>query len=495
MTSTLPAPGVYVSSLSSGPNNPGPATGTWFVTGECAMGPVGVPIPITSLAQFVSYCGTRQSYSYLYDALQEFFQDGGQQAYVSRVLHSTAVAASVVLDDATSATTLKVSASSPGAWGNSLSVVVTTVSSDYTIQILLNGVVVATSPLLTSPADAVTWATTSTPWAFPVSIAIDGSGANPAAGTFSLTSGVDNLASVAESDWTAALVAFTTGAAAGVPGQVSAPGHSTATGWNALISHAQANNRFALLDDTDTATAATIEGYVTTIQETAAPFDPSYGMMLAPWVIIPGLPQGVGAEVVAQNRTIPPSAVAAALMARNDVTNSCDVAAAGPNGVSNYAVGVTNVYVPSDLQNLNNGGVSVFKVLNGQVTLYGYRTCTTDPNWVQAGPARFRMQLTYLLSTAAEAYVFAPIDPQGKTLAAFQGALTGVLQPFYASGSLYGESINDAFNVNVSNVVNTPAGLAQGVLAAVISYSTSPTAEVVTITIVKYPITQQIPQS
>lgn len=506
------APGVYVTMSSAAPSpNTATRTGTWFVTGECEEGPVGVAIPITSMADFASYLGNRPGYTVLYDALDEFFHDGGTLAYVSRVVGSAAATnAAVILKDSSTVNTLTITANGAGVWGNSVTVTVAagTVSNTYTLSITdpTTGRT-WTSGNLTSPADAVTWAQElagSTPWAFPFTIVNDGSttaapGNNPATGTFDLTGGADDLSGIAETDWTAALTAFSSDLG---PGQVSAPGHTTQAGWEALVAHASAtdptsgallNNRFALLDDQDSASASTVVSQVAEAQAGAG--DPSFAMLLAPWVVIPGLPPAtVGAVPQAVTRTVPPSALVAALMAANDASNSPDQPAAGPrNGASSYATGVTQSYSEADRGTLNNAGVSVIRQMQGVVTLYGYRTIATNPSWVSAAFARERMYLVDALNTAGQPFMFQTIDGQGHLLSAFAGALSGVLQDEWQRGALFGATPADAFQVNVGSSVNTAASIAAGQLNATVAVRFSPYAEFTEIKVVQYPVTASLP--
>src|ERR1039458_2783811 len=121
------APGTYtvVSTAPSSPNG-NPATGTWLVTGQTQMGPTGVAVPITSMTDYANFLGTRVSYGFLYDSLNEFFSDGGVLAYVSRVVGPSAGTAGVVVQDrgGTPQNTLTISAAGAGSWGNNVSVVV-----------------------------------------------------------------------------------------------------------------------------------------------------------------------------------------------------------------------------------------------------------------------------------------------------------------------------------------------------------------------------------
>jgi hypothetical protein len=505
------APGVYVDIAAAAPSpSAAPSTGTWFVTGEAAQGPVGVAIPITSMTDYANFLGTRSGYTMLYDSLDEYFHDGGVLAYVSRVVGPTPVNASLILKDqaATPLNTLTVSANGGGVWGNACTVAVAagSAANSYVITIANPATKQSwVSPNLFSPADAVTWAVNmagNTPWAFPFTIANDGSvttapNNNPA--TLSATvlaSGNDDLTDLAETQWTAALTAFadTLG-----PGQVSAPGHTTAAGWEALIAHAGAldsasgallNNRFALCDDSDTATASSIVTSVGTITSV----DGSFGMFLAPWVIIPGIAAtSTTASPVAATRTVPPSALVAALMASSDQNNNAGVPAAGDNGISAYAIGVTNSYVESDRGLLNSAGVSVIRNMNGLIKLYGYVSISTNPQWVPANFGRMRMAITSQLKNAAAPFAFQQIDGQGHLISAFNGALAGVCQDLWQQGALFGTTAEQAFSVNTGPQVNTPTTLAACELLATVSVRFSPYAEFTLINVVQYSVAQNIP--
>jgi uncharacterized protein len=268
------------------------------------------------------------------------------------------------------------------------------------------------------------------------------------------------------------------------------PGSTTATVHDALLNHAQANNRVALCDSPDTATASTITTLAGTDQAGAT--DPSYGTMCAPWVSYPAVPTGT--VVVPPPRVVPPSALVAGLVARNDGTNDSNVAAAGPNGISSAALDISQTYVDADRDALNTAGVCVIRNIPGQggVQLYGYRSLSLDPNWTDLANVRFRMQLISDALKIGAQFNFAQIDPQGLLLSAFNGALVADLAGYYAKGSLFGATAADAFSVNTGSTVNTPTTIANRQLCAIENVRMSPSAELVSITIVRYPVTQPL---
>ena len=499
---TLLAPGSYVTVTAAPPSpNGNVATGTWFVTGQTQQGPTGVAIPITSLTDYINYCGPRVSYGILYDCLDEYFRDGGVIAYVSRVVGPGAATAAITAGDRAGSPipTLTFSAVGAGTWGNNVSVVVanvTGIAGAYTIQVKLNGVNVgAISPNLYTPGDAVTWFASQPSYQALITVTNLGSTSpsgtnNPATGTYTLAGGSDDIAGVSETQWTNALTAFTEQYG---PGQVSAPGHNASTAsYTPVVNHAIAFNRIALLDAADTATAANLITQASGVQTGVT--DPSYAAIFAPNIIIPGINlTNPGSASPVPNRVIPSSALAAARMAANDQNSDANVAAAGPKGQSTYAVGVTQTYVASDRALLQAAGVNVTRLKNSVVQLYGYQSLALDPNWVQLNWSRFRMQMVYDLGKISDGFVFGEIDGRGQFFAQLNGALAGKCQTYWINNSIYGATSAQAFQVNTGPQVNTAATIAAGQLIAQVLVRMSPTTSLVQINVTKYLASAPLP--
>lgn len=496
----MTAPGTTVSITSAAsPSTPPSSTGTFFAIGQTQSGPVGVPITITSLAQYVAIFGSRTANGAtptLYDAIDTFFQEGGQVAIVSRVFTAASIvsdtAALTLVDKAGSPLpTLKISAMGPGIYGNSITVAVTagTVSNTYVLTIAAPGQTVI-SPNLTDPADAVNWAAT---YQSLVTITNLGSATaapnnNPAViSATALTGGVDNT-SPADADFVAALVPFATGDLG--MGQVAAPGRTTAAVWEALVTHAIAYNRYALLDGENSATAASIVADAVTVQSAVS--DPSYGFMLAGYPIYPGL--ATTTATPPYPRTVAPSGpVAGAMAASAAQGNNADVEVAGLNGVLGHAIGIAQTYVSSDRGLLDAAGVGVIRNHRGQVQLYGITGLSLDPNWIDVGNCRLRMQIVDQSHVIGDAYEFGDIDANGHLASAFGGQLASYLTQLYNANALFGTSPADAFFVNVGPSINTPTTAQERELLAQIACRMSPGANFVDIAVTKYPVGQSLP--
>jgi len=481
MTATALRPGVQITSRSDAPpRGISTDTGTWFVVGTAQKGPTGKAQLIHSMTEFAYYFGSRQSYSILWDALETFFKEGGQQAYVVRVSGTSSAAATKTLLDGSAGNSLVVTAKNVGVWGNSLSVAVTQpVANTFQLAITHTTLgLVDLSPYLTTQADAVNWSRNSD-W---VNVAIGASSLIPAvAAASALTGGADDISGVSDTQRQTALSYFTADLG---PGQVSIPGNVTTANRTALIAHARAYGREAILDDTDTSSRSAIVTEAVSLQ------GDEFGALFAPWCVIPPyLPQQ-------SPRVVPPCALVAGLMARSDATNSPNVPAAGDNGRARFVLDVTQpAWSDSDRDALNTAGCNIIRNFNGAVELYGIRTLANpngDTSWLDLANQRFRNLLYADLNDVAQSFVFDQIDGRGLKTAEFAGALTAVLNRYLTAGALYGDSPDSAFRVDVGPGINTQTTLANNELHAVVSVRISPSAELVVIEVAKVSVAQSL---
>jgi len=433
------------------------------------------------MSTFELVFGLRQSYSILYDALDIYFREGGGSAYVSRVIGPAATKGTKTLLDGSAAISLTVSARDAGAQSANIYVGVVAGSTGGTFQIVVTD---GTNTLeqsgdLQTTTDAVAWASLSNYIRM-----VQGASTNDPAvvAPAALSAGTDDRNNITDAQWQAALDLLTADLG---PGQVSFPGRTSDVAHNALATHAQAHNRVALLDLADTNTAAVLKTAVVN----ARTGNQRFGGAWAPWTRHPGVVRGT-------TRTVPPSSLVAGLIARNETQFGPDSPSAGVRGQSNSAVAVSqDPWTDSVRSDLNDNSVNAIINRNGIIYVYGWRSLVAeaaDPEWIGFANGRLRMAITAEAQAIAEQYVFMPIDGQGFTLSSFSGSLQGMLQAYYDQGALYGATAADAFRVDVGPSVNTPESIADNELRARLYVRMSPMAELVTIEIVKTPITQAV---
>jgi phage tail sheath protein FI len=95
--------------------------------GLAQCGPLDTPVSVESFRQFQSWFGGFVGIGYLAYAVRAFFENGGQRCWVVRIAcregPAAACAASIALSNSTGEV-WRIAASSPGAWGNDLSITV-----------------------------------------------------------------------------------------------------------------------------------------------------------------------------------------------------------------------------------------------------------------------------------------------------------------------------------------------------------------------------------
>lgn len=514
-------PGVEIYSSASAPPQGVPTdTSVAFIVGEALQGPADHATRLTSLDDFTRVYGARIPGIESYDAVDAYFHEGGTTAYFMR-LADGAVAAEA--DAAVIVAGNTVSATSPGAWGNTLELDVVLAPAGVTTQatpdnpdggeaprkrkakaperptselltypeaeaagdtflatVKFGGKIVQTSRPLETRRDLSTFVQQAD------YVTLDGPDNDDplAAGTATLAGGTDGTMPVDGPSLVDALALIPTELG---PGQLLAPGRFDFATHAALLSHCGANdgenNRVALCDagPTDDADAC-----ISLAANLRGVDEDRYGSLWAPWATIPGIAPGT-------SRTVPWSAVQAALCARNDAAGNANQAAAGSWGEAVYATGLTNTFTKAEMETMLYGGVDTARTVYGSVQAYAFRTLV-DPagpraGWRELNHARLNMAIVANAEVVGQDFVFSQLDGRGHTIKAYEGDLLGMLGSFYDDDALFGDTPDDAYTVNTGPAVNTLANLADGVLKAVLSVRMSPHAELVQIYIVKQDIT------
>lgn len=118
---TYQSPGVYIEEVPSGPQPIAAAsTSVVAILGTTRKGPVLAPTRVTGWSDFVRTFGDATARSRTAESVFGFFENGGPAAWVVRVDPSSS--ASWIVRDVSGAASFTISASSPGTWGNALTV-------------------------------------------------------------------------------------------------------------------------------------------------------------------------------------------------------------------------------------------------------------------------------------------------------------------------------------------------------------------------------------
>ena len=495
---TIYRPGVAViSRASAAPQGVPTDTTVGFIVGEAVQGPVNTPTLITSLSQFVTVFGGRLAVSYLYDGVELFFREGGATLYVTRLADGAVSASASAADLGEDA---KVSAVGPGAYADGWQLKITAASAPgvqtpgrlvgvpqasgplFTAQLLDgSGAVLQQSLMLGTTDDLVTWAASQGY----ITVTDTDPGTALTAVNYTLAGGADGTVPVINADQLdGALDAIVTELG---PGQVWAPGKTDPDMQASLMVHASSHDRVALLDAPQGADVATLTAIGAALRDQVTD---RYASLWAPWVTCPGVAVGT-------TRVVPWSSIQAGMIARADAAaGHANTAAAGDNGQSFFAINVTQAFTDADRQNLLYAGVNTVRLRYGTVRAYAFRSLS-DQNglnapWVQFNHGRLNMQIIADSEEIGEEYVFSQLDGRGLTIAAFHGELNGMLGDLFDLGALYGDTPDDAFDINTSPSVNTIETISNGELHAILSVKMSPHAELVEIEIVKVALTEAL---
>lgn len=492
----MAAPGVVVSTATrSGPTGTVRApSGQYFVAGIAERGPVDAPQKINSMGDYRRIFGDRVSYGTLFDDLAMFFETGGAQAQVLRVVGAAATVGTLSVNDGagTPVPTVRFDAASPGAWSSRVTVDINAGTNDAAnsrgVVIRLDGQIVEAYDNLASVAEIVTKFAKS-----PYVRATDLGSATVAPGNLpapnsptALTAGTDDRAAVNAARIATQLPLLKVGLG---DGAVAVPGFGQAI-HAALLEHARTHRRVALLS---AARATSADDLITMSLATLGPAaGAEYGGLFGPWVQVSDGAGGV--------RTISPEGFVAAARNRAHEMYGAWAPAAGELSVNSYIVGIDQEFSRADHERLDAARVNPIRLIAGRIRLYGWRSLSTnETDYSSLTVADSLNRLVTECELRLEPFVFRTIDGRGQLLSQLQGILIGVLEPIRAAGGLYertdeatGEILDPGYSVDVSPNINTVESLQRNEVRALVAARLSPNAALITLTIVKVGLTAAV---
>lgn len=482
MTASIYAPGVEFSARATQAPRPFPTqTGVAFIAGTAQKGPANTPIEVNNMAGFEKSFGVRQSNSVLWDSVERAIARGASRVFVARTVGPAASLATRSLNNGATPV-IGVDAIGPGTSTLTVEAIAGAAAGTRRLVIRDGTTEVERSIDLASNAEAQVWALSSKY----VRVRVLNALLFDVTAVGALAGGSDDFAGITDVHRAATIESFRRSLG---PGQVLYPGATTTVMHVALLNHAKNNVRWALLDLPDGTVRGTLETAVASIiaSGTLEVGAHTYGMIAGDrWLVFKGLTPNT-------RRVVPPSAVTAGIIAASDGARSNpNRAAAGPVGGVPDAIEISGIteWTYADRVALNNRGVNTWRYVNGQITLYGYRSLDETPAWRSAGAGRLRMAIQAEAEALGEGFAFAQLDPL--TIGQYNGALRGILGRWYNKGALFGDTAEEAFAVNTGPTVNTADTLANDELRSVLAIRTTPMAERVIIELVKVAVTETI---
>jgi uncharacterized protein len=471
-------PGVYISErLLPAPLPTGvSANAAGAIVAPFAQGPEAVTL-VTSWYEFVKYFG---GYNVIYPAtfgVSTFFQNGGRELYVKRILASNAVAASVDLVTSGAAVVATITAKNKGSDGNNLRITseTGTVANTYTITVYKEGLtgtasVVTDDVLLERYENVVFDDSTSTDFAETVVnlvssyILISNSAAGtPVANVYPLSGG-SNGSTVASTDYTSyqstGASVFNEFSSLDRPLVVFLPDlwKSLASGetavYDAATSWAAANNSFVVIETAENLTVSQA------ISASAAFADTSYAAVYYPHIYIAD-PLGRGAGSL---RKIGPSASVAGLFLNTDANQGVFKAPAGIRTSVQGAVAMERSFTSSELDSMNASTTPVNpirQIPGGGLSVMGARTLLQDGTANKY--VNMRRSLIFITKNLKNLTQFAIFENNDERLwAQIRSRIGTFLEQYRGQGGLRGATSDQAYFIKCDAENNTAAQIANG---------------------------------
>lgn len=487
----MAGPGVTVTtSVRVGPAGEGEVvSGQAFFVGETVRGPVDAPVLCRSVADFKTNYGGYATGN-LYPHILTFFEEGGTRCYVQRVASASATAGFLDLEDSGAASvTMRVTAKTPGSWSEDLDVEVVAgdAAGTFKIKVYLEDNLEYTSRDLTDVADAI--AVINTSGINHLVVASAGANPNVDPGEIAPTAlSAGSNGTVLDADYTGALddIPYELG-----PGAICMPGKTGSTFWDAVIDHAAANNRIAVLafavDDTAAEARTAVVSYY-------GDTDAEYTAFYYPWVVIP--------SPVTTGLTLQISPEAYVCAARSRAVQEAGAPWAVGAGLVSEAKYVTNLVdsvsrATGDL--MDEKRINTIRKIGTGIRVYGARSVSSDEeNWRFITYRDTVNHITYEAELRLEDELFSVIDSRETLFSQVEAILVGLLEPMRQAGGLYeaydaeGNLVDPGYSVTVNSQNNPVQQLAIGRVHADVGVRVSAVGDKITVNVIKSNLTAPV---
>ena len=434
--------------------------------GVTEKGPMRYQETVTNINEYERLFGGRAPYSSMYDHVRAYFNDGGAEAFITRVVGAAASNGSVTLTDASEVPVevLTVQVIDPGSHSAGYRAVVTQRTDtgfDLTVTDTTTGRTITSFQAAESPADLANMA-----WGNRYVIIKDlGANVNPAPGVFAFSAGSDDRESVTVADYVKAADGHK------VPSGVAvvAPGLTAEVSAELLGRHADEKGKLYLADlDPEL-----------TLDEANAIGDQLMGkpnsvsvLVFYPAVRIP--------DTNRRTRTVGASAYAAAA---RSATHRLYSPAQPPAGQERKAsVGTVPVVAldQDDINELNQHGINGIQTTGGVAFLNNWSSLSADPSLREAAHTDALNQIRISLEAAMAPLVWRPNEGLDRIRGEAAAAVESVMQPYYAAGYLFptldaeGNMVDSGWTVTVENIRESGQNSPYGKLGVVVGVKLSP---------------------
>jgi len=278
---------------------------------------------------------------------------------------------------------------------------------------------------------------------------------------------------------------FTEGLGAGA---VAAPGIATGSSdttlYDALRTHAAANNRVALAGFASTNTLAQARSASTGYTGTTSH---EFMAFYHPWVYIPQ-----GSATV----ELPPEAYVAAVRARTHNSTGPWKAYAGVASEARFVSGLTQAVSRADADLMDTSYVNPLRLVNGRVRIYGARShSSVVAQWRFITAREVINYISVQANNRLEDLVFSTIDGRSTLFANIINAIQSVVEPIRIEGGFYegfdslGKRIDYGYTIKCDDSLNPVADLETGTVKARIGVRVSSVGDKIEVDLIKSNLT------
>jgi hypothetical protein len=484
MPQPLLQPGVYIEEISSGVRTiTGVATSIALFLGWAARGPTDKAVRIASFSDYQRTYGGLDLRTPLGYSVKHFFDNGGSDAYVLRLIGAGAKAAQIVIGD------LTITASSPGLWGNGYSIRTTQRAAPdnarFKVEVLdknnSNAVVESFENMSMDSSDLrfVESVINNRSGFITVSAA---SATAPSDTVSDLAGGLNGtVLTPSTNDFHTALLAnFGVGSITDridIFNLVCVPGETDPATLATLQGACQGRRAFLIVDADPLATVSSLNAGMPAALTGSSAINSA---VFFPWVRAPDpLAQGALAD-------FPPCGFVAGVFARTDAARGVWKAPAGSDASLNGATGLAITMSDAENGQLNPLGINCLRTLPvyGNV-VWGSRTLNGENDrgseWKYVPVRRMALFLEESLYRGTQWVVFEPNDePLWAQIRLNIGAF---LQGLFRQGAFQGRTPKEAYFVKCDSETTTQADINLGIVNIFVGFAPLKPAEFVVIKI------------
>ena len=488
MPQALTYPGVYVEEIPSGVRTiTGVATSITLFIGWAPKGRTDRAERIGSFAEFERKFGGLSTDSYLGYAVKQFFDNGGSDAYVVRIVAKGGGAPKTA---AQTFNGLNIEATSPGKWGNQIKVVPSGTAASFRLDVIDTGSDGTANNLVES---FVNLSMASADRRFVESVVNDNSGfitvdvtsATVPNTAQKLINGTDGTI-LAPTGTTAAAFNAAVTALLGVGtvvdqielfNMICVPGLVDGATITALQGYAKKKRAFLIVDSAENATAeASGSTGVGAPANMPTQSNADNSALYFPWVLAPDPLQSAALT------SYPPCGFVAGVLARTDATRGVWKAPAGTDATVNGAIGFAHNLSEDQIGRLNPRGVNCLRsmrvygnVVWGARTLHGDDDRGSEYKYVPV--RRMALFLEESLYRGTQWVVFEPNDePLWSQIRLNIGAF---LHGLFRQGAFQGLTPRDAYFVKCDRETTTQADINLGIVNILVGFAPLKPAEFV----------------